>query len=91
METNSPDQRVAQTQLLHAKFINPGKIIRACCAPQYDWENMTTPTSAGGSGDGGDQGRGRALWDENRPRLYTSLDFKNIKYLFNYTKVVGNG
>ena len=41
---------------------------------------LTAPTSEGVSGDGG-QDRGRALWDENRPRLYTGLDFKNIKYL----------
>jgi hypothetical protein len=29
----------------------------------------------------GIQDRGRALWDENRPRFYTSRDLKDVKYL----------
>ena len=93
METNSPDQRVPQTQLLHTKFTTPGTypdhksfapIARHTMTGDYDDPDL------GGSGDGVRSGPGSHA-REDRPRLYTSLDFKNIKYLLTILRLWVNG
>jgi len=58
---------------------NHEKRFLTLCRRQISLE-MSAPTSEGVWGMG-IQDRGRALWDENRPRFYMSGVLKNVKYL----------
>jgi hypothetical protein len=73
-------------RLLHKTAVFVRKASEIICydnllpSARHNQVRIWAPTSVGVSGDGGPR-RGRALWDENRPRFYRNFDFNDMKDL----------